>query len=177
MFQIASSRRYARIPARTHILAHRSARRSDPEQNPLVRTLEQLENGTIPKNMFTNFEHKRLKPKLDIFEKPKNRVHKLTDSNSNGALSAVALSLFAGLLLCCIEQTRLGARVYLFVLTLEKGARRASYRLLQGSCKCSNPCSCLMDQTRALDLLLRQATLHQCSGGMELGGVADLARV
>ena len=114
----------ANSTARTHILAHRSARRSDPEQNPLVRTLE---NGTIPKNMFTNFEHKRLKPKLDIFEKPKNRVHKLTDSNSNGALSAVALSLFAGLLLCCIEQTRLGARVYLFVLTvtLEKGARRA----------------------------------------------------
>ena len=37
--------------------------------------------GTIPKNMATNFELKRLKPKLDIVEKPENRVHKLTDSN------------------------------------------------------------------------------------------------
>ena len=34
--------------------------------------------------MLTNFELKRLKPKLDIVEKPENRVHKLTDSN--GAL-------------------------------------------------------------------------------------------
>ena len=32
----------------------------------------------------TNFELKRLKLKLDIVEKPENRVHKLTDSN--GAL-------------------------------------------------------------------------------------------
>ena len=31
--------------------------------------------------MPTNFELKRLKPKLDIVEKPGNRVHKLTDSN------------------------------------------------------------------------------------------------
>ena len=31
--------------------------------------------------MPTNFELKRLKPKLDIVEKPENRVHKLTDSN------------------------------------------------------------------------------------------------
>ena len=36
--------------------------------------------------MPTNFELKRLKPKLDIVEKPENRVHKLTDSN--GALEA-----------------------------------------------------------------------------------------
>ena len=36
---------------------------------------------TIPKNMPTNFELKRLKPKLDIVKKPKNRVHELTDSN------------------------------------------------------------------------------------------------
>ena len=36
---------------------------------------------TIPKNMPTNFQLKRLKLKLDIVEKPKNRVHKLTDSN------------------------------------------------------------------------------------------------
>ena len=34
--------------------------------------------------MPTNFELKRLKLKLDIVEKPENRVHKLTDSN--GAL-------------------------------------------------------------------------------------------
>ena len=37
--------------------------------------------GTISRNMPTNFELKRLKPKLDIVEKPENRVHKLTDSN------------------------------------------------------------------------------------------------
>ena len=42
--------------------------------------------GTIPKNMPTNFQLKRLKLKLDIVEKPENRVHKLTDSN--GALVA-----------------------------------------------------------------------------------------
>ena len=35
--------------------------------------------------MLTNFELKRLKPKLDIVEKPENRVHELTDSN--GALT------------------------------------------------------------------------------------------
>ena len=38
-------------------------------------------SGTIPKNIPTNFELKRLKLKLDIVKKPKNRVHKLTDSN------------------------------------------------------------------------------------------------
>ena len=31
--------------------------------------------------MPTNFEFKRLKLRLDIVEKPENRVHKLTDSN------------------------------------------------------------------------------------------------
>ena len=31
--------------------------------------------------MLTNFELKRLKPKLDIAKKPENRVHELTDSN------------------------------------------------------------------------------------------------
>ena len=31
--------------------------------------------------MPTNFQLKRLKLKLDIVEKPENRVHKLTDSN------------------------------------------------------------------------------------------------
>ena len=38
-------------------------------------------SGQIPKNMLTNFELKRLKPKLDIVKKPENRVHELTDSN------------------------------------------------------------------------------------------------
>ena len=39
--------------------------------------------GIISRNIPTNFELKRLKvkPKLDIVEKPENRVHKLTDSN------------------------------------------------------------------------------------------------
>ena len=40
--------------------------------------------------MPTNFELKRLKPKLDIVEKPENRVHKLTDSN----VSLLELSSF-----------------------------------------------------------------------------------
>ena len=31
--------------------------------------------------MPTNFELERLKPKLDIFKIPENRVHELTDSN------------------------------------------------------------------------------------------------
>ena len=31
--------------------------------------------------MLTNFELKKLKPKLDIVKKPENRVHELTDSN------------------------------------------------------------------------------------------------
>ena len=35
--------------------------------------------------MPTNFELKRLKPKLNIVEKPENRVHKLTDSNVSRA--------------------------------------------------------------------------------------------
>ena len=35
--------------------------------------------------MPTNFELKRLNPKLDIVEKPENRVHKLTDSNGTVA--------------------------------------------------------------------------------------------
>ena len=33
--------------------------------------------GTIPKNMPTNFQLKRLKLKLDIVKKPENRVHEL----------------------------------------------------------------------------------------------------
>ena len=39
--------------------------------------------GTIPKNMPTNFQLKRLKLKLDIVKKPENRVHELTDSNGS----------------------------------------------------------------------------------------------
>ena len=77
---IASSRRYARIPARTHILAH-MAHICVTKQS---RTKSFSTNiGTIPKNMLTNFELKRLnlKPKLDIAKKPENRVHELTDSN------------------------------------------------------------------------------------------------
>ena len=35
----------------------------------------------VAKNMPTNFQPKQLKLKLDIVEKPENRVHKLTDSN------------------------------------------------------------------------------------------------
>ena len=31
--------------------------------------------------MPTNFELERLKPKVDIFKIPENRVHELTDSN------------------------------------------------------------------------------------------------
>ena len=37
--------------------------------------------------MLTNFELKRLKPKLDIVKKPENRVHELTDSNVSRILS------------------------------------------------------------------------------------------
>ena len=78
MFQIASSRRYARIPARTYILAHICATKQSRTKS-FSTTI-----GTIPKNMPTNFELKLLKPKLDIVEKPENRVHKLTDSNGAG---------------------------------------------------------------------------------------------
>ena len=52
---------------------------------------------TIPKNMPTNFQLKRLKLKLDIVEKPENRVHKQTDSNGSreivGVLSLEILRL------------------------------------------------------------------------------------
>ena len=37
--------------------------------------------GVIARNIPTNFKPERLKPKLDIVEKPENRVHKLTNSN------------------------------------------------------------------------------------------------
>ena len=83
--QIASSRRYARIPARTHILAHICAMKQSRTKS-FSTNIGTATVGTIPfpKNMPTNFElkrFKRLNPKLDIVEKPENRVHKLTDSN------------------------------------------------------------------------------------------------
>ena len=53
--------------------------------------------------MLTNFELKRLKPKLDIVEKPENRVHKLTDSN--GALKGAPASLLhCAIKMKCIKQ-------------------------------------------------------------------------
>ena len=81
-----------RADARQNVHARRnsriSARGSDAEQNPLLRTLhptDRVNIGTIPKKMPTNFQLKRLKLKLDIVEKPENRVHKLTDSNVSRA--------------------------------------------------------------------------------------------
>ena len=52
--------------------------------------------GTISGNMLTNFELKRLKPKLevDIVEKAENRVHKLTDSNVSPAARLVQNSKY-----------------------------------------------------------------------------------
>ena len=45
--------------------------------------------------MLTNFELKRLKPKLDIVKKPENRVHELTDSNvSRGEVSNPQLDFY-----------------------------------------------------------------------------------
>ena len=61
-----------------HILARICATKHYPTESLAMNI------GTIPKNMPTNFQPKRLKLKLDIVEKPENRVHKLTDSN--GAL-------------------------------------------------------------------------------------------
>ena len=72
---IASSRRYAPkcacAPEFAHICAMKQSRTKSFSTNI----------GTIPKNMLTNFELKRLKPELDIAKKPENRVHELTDSN------------------------------------------------------------------------------------------------
>ena len=42
--------------------------------------------------MPTNFELKRLKPKLDIVKKPENRVHELTDSNVSPSLKLTYIS-------------------------------------------------------------------------------------
>ena len=81
LFRIASSRRYAQIPARKHILAHICAIKQSRTKSFSMNI------GTILKNMPTNFELKRLKPKLDIVKKPENRVHELTDSNVSPLLS------------------------------------------------------------------------------------------
>ena len=79
MLGVASSRRDARIPARTHILARICAMKQS-------RTKSLATNiRTIPKNMPTNFQLERLKLNLDIVKKPENRVHKLTDSNVSRA--------------------------------------------------------------------------------------------
>ena len=61
-----------------HILARICATKHYPTES-LAMLATNI--GTIPKNMPTNFQPKRLKLKLDIVEKPENRVHKLTDSN------------------------------------------------------------------------------------------------
>ena len=55
--------------AHAHILAHICATKQSRTKSFTTNS------GTIPKNMPTNFELKRLKPKLDIVEKPENRVH------------------------------------------------------------------------------------------------------
>ena len=49
--------------------------------------------------MPTNFELERLKPKLDIFKKPENRVHELTDSNVSrfNRLSWKLVDMFFGI--------------------------------------------------------------------------------
>ena len=72
---VSSSRRYAPkcacAPEFAHICAAKQSGTKSLGKNIV----------TIPNNMPTNFELKRLKPKLDIAKKPENRVHELTDSN------------------------------------------------------------------------------------------------
>ena len=75
--------------ARMHILAHICATKQS-------RTKSFSTNiGTIPKNMLTNCELKRLllKPKLDIAKKPENRVHELTDSNVSLVIASNSIGL------------------------------------------------------------------------------------
>ena len=60
LLSVASSRRYARIPARVHILARICATKQFPTESLATNI------GTIPKNMFDNFQLKRLKLELDI---------------------------------------------------------------------------------------------------------------
>ena len=59
---VASLRRYARIPTRTHILTRICAMKRCRTKS--FGTITNI--GTIPKNMPTNFEPKQLKPKLDM---------------------------------------------------------------------------------------------------------------
>ena len=66
---VASLRRYARIPARMHILARICATKHYPTES-LVTNIGAI--GAIPKNMSTKFQPKLLKLKLDIVEKPEN---------------------------------------------------------------------------------------------------------
>ena len=80
LFEIASSRRYAPKGACAPEFAHICAKKRR-RAKPLATNIE-----TIPKNMSTNFQLKQLKLKLDIVEKPENRVHKLTDSNVSHAI-------------------------------------------------------------------------------------------
>ena len=70
-----ASRRYAQKCACAPEFAHIYARKRRRAKSLTTNI------GTIPKNMSTNFQIKRLKLNLDIVEKPENRVHKLTDSN------------------------------------------------------------------------------------------------
>ena len=58
--------------------------------------------------MPTNFELERLKPKLDIFKIPENRVHELTDSNVSHArvLAPLRVSTRA-----CIYSTCLASQI------------------------------------------------------------------
>ena len=69
------SRRYAPKCARGSEFAHICAAKQSRTKSLGTNIV------TIPINMPTNFELKRLKPKLDIAKKPENRVHELTDSN------------------------------------------------------------------------------------------------
>ena len=60
--------------------------------------------------MPTNFELKRLKPKLDIAKKPENRVHELTDSNvSLYYARARAFTQF------CVTVSVLNLTIYIYI--------------------------------------------------------------
>ena len=76
--QICAKIKCACAPEFAHICAMKQSRTKSFSTNI----------GTIPKNMLTNFELKRLKLKLDIAKKPENRVHELTDSNVSRARGA-----------------------------------------------------------------------------------------
>ena len=73
----------AQICANSGAHAHFGAYLRDLTKQSRTKSFSYTNIGTIPKNMLTNFELKRLKPKLDIAnsKKPENRVHELTDSN------------------------------------------------------------------------------------------------